>query len=349
MASKTIQGATKIRIYPDKEQGVLLAKHFGCARFVYNYFLDLKKNTYEETGKSPGLYECSRLLTQLKKQPEYTWLNEIDSQSSKAVLKDLDNAFSKFFKKTGRYPRFKSKKDNSHSYRATQCISINIENNTLKVPKFSKPFKFRGTIKDGLIKINSCTISKTPSGKYFASIQGVFEMETLASTGEIIGIDLGIKNLLVDSNGKTYENKQFLERSLKKIQYLSRQLSKKQKGSKNREKARQKLAIQHETISLKRKDYLHKVSCALVRENQTICMENPCTAEIVVSKKFRRISRKLYDVSWGMFKDFVRYKSELHDRELIIIPRLQERTEKNIDSAKRILLEGLKELSVCRQ
>lgn len=372
METKKIQSATKIRIYPNKEQTILLSKHFGAARFIYNYFLDLKKKAYEETGKSPGVFECSRLLTQLKKQSEYVWLNEIDSQSSKAVLKDLDNAFSKFFKKTGGYPRFKSKHDNSHSYRTTQCISVDIEKCLLKVPKFTLPFKFKGEIKKGLNKINSCTISKNPAGKYYAAIQGLFEIETLPSTGCMIGLDMGIKEFLVDSNGKSYPNPKNMDQSLKKLQYLSRQVSKKKKGSKNRNKARKKLAIFHEKIANKRKDYLHKISCSLISENQIICIED---FDIKDMMKTRRLSRDIQDVSWGTFKNFLSYKALINERNLIVVDQFYPRNKicseckyemekitlnkynhwkctnceklhsKNVNSAKNILSEGLKELS----
>jgi len=375
METKKIQSATKIRIYPNKEQTILLAKHFGSARFIYNYFLDLKKKKYEEDGKSPGLYACCKLLTELKKQDEFSWLNEIDSQSSKAVLKDLDNAFSKFFKKTGRYPRFKCKKDNSHSYRTTQCISVDIEKSLLKVPKFSSSLKFKGEIKKGLNKINSCTISKTPSGKYYASIQGVFDIEILPSPGCILGLDMGIREFLVDSNGKSYENPKNLDKCMKKIQYLNKQLSKKKKGSKSRDKARKKLAIYHEKVTNKRKDHLHKVSTSLISENQIICMED---FDIKDMLKSRRLAREIHDVSWGTFKNFMAYKASTHDRNLIIVDQFYPRNKicsdckfemekisldkynhwectncgklhaKNVNSAKNILSEGLKELSGCR-
>ena len=263
-----VQKAVKVQIYPRESDKELLAKHFGVRRFIFNKFLEIRNKEYLENKKTLGYNGCSALVTQMKKDSEFSWLREVNSQSIQAALKDLDGAFDRFFRKIAKFPRFKSKHDSKQSFKVPQFAEVNWEAKTLKIPKFKTPFKFKGKYSGELKKINSVTISKDASGKYFASIQGEFDIEQKESTGEIIGVDLGIKSLLIDSNGTEIKNERFLRKQIKRIKYLQRQLSKKKKGSSSRNKARIELAKQHQKVVNQRSNYLHQVSSTLINDNR---------------------------------------------------------------------------------
>ena len=172
-----VQKAIKVQIYPRESDQELLAKHFGVRRFIFNKFLEIRQKEYIENKKTLSYNACSALLTSMKKQPEYLWLNEVNSQSLQSALKDLDTAYDRFFKKIAKFPKFKSKHDSRQSFKVPQNYAFDEVAQTLKIPKFKKPFKFKGSYTGKLQKINSVTISKNASGKYFASIQGEFEIE----------------------------------------------------------------------------------------------------------------------------------------------------------------------------
>lgn len=313
-----IQKAVKVQIYPRKSDLELLAKHFGARRFVYNKFLEIRQREYIENSVTLGYNGCSALVTQMKKQPEFEWLNEINSQSIQAAIKDLDGAYDKFFRKIARFPKFKSKHDNHQSFKVPQNFKIDWDAKTLKIPKFKTPFKFKGSYTGTLVKVNSVTISKNPSGKYFASIQGEFEITPKESTGEIIGIDVGIKTLLVDSNGTEIRNERFLKRHLKKLKYLHRQHSKKKKGSKSRNRSRIKLAKQYQIVTNQRNDYLHQVTSKLINDNQVIALEDLAVKNMV---KNHKLAQAISDVSWGRLISMLKYKAVWHDRQVVQIDR----------------------------
>jgi putative transposase len=366
-----VQKTVKVRIYPRESDKELLAKHFGVRRFIYNKFLEIRQKEYLDNGKLLSYNDCCALVTQMKKDPSFAWLKEVNAQSIQAVLKDLDDAYRRFFKKKAKLPKFKTKRDAKQSFKVPQHFVIDWEAKTLKIPKFKKPFKFRGSCTGVPVKINSITISKNATGKYFASIQGEFEIEQKKSTGEIIGVDLGIKSLLVDSNGKEIENGRFLQKHLKRLKYLNRQLSKKKKGSKSREKARIKLAIQHEKVVNQRNNYLHRVSSKLINENQVIVLEGLAVKNMV---KNRRLAQAISDVSWGSLVSKLKYKAAWHGRQVILIDRwfpssktcsccghaleeldldtrkwtcpiCGEQHDRDVNAAKNILQQGLKVLS----
>jgi putative transposase len=366
-----VQKSVKVRIYPRESDKELLTKHFGVRRFIYNKFLEIRQKEYLENGKLLSYNDCCALVTEMKKDPSFAWLKEVNSQSIIATLKDLDDAYRRFFKKKAKFPKFKTKRDAKQSFKVPQHFVIDWESKTLKIPKFKKPFKFRGSYTGKLIKVNSITISRNATGKYFASIQGEFEIEQKKSTGEIIGVDLGIKSLLIDSNGKEIENGRFLQKHLKKLKYLQRQLSKKKKESKTRSKVRIRLAIQHEKVVNQRNNYLHQVSSRLINENQVIVLEDLVVKNMI---KNRRLAQAISDVSWGSLVSMLKYKAAWHNRQIILIDRwypssktcsccghvLEELNldvrkwtcpscgidhDRDINAAKNILQQGLKVLS----
>lgn len=313
-----VQKTVKVQIYPRESDKELLAKHFGVRRFIFNKFLEIRNKEYLENSRTLGYNGCSALVTQMKKDPEFAWLREVNSQSIQAALKDLDGAFDRFFRKITKFPRFKSKHNTRQSFKVPQYFEVDWETKTLKIPKFKNRFNFKGQYRGELRKINSITISKNASGKYFASIQGEFEIEQKESTGEIVGIDLGIKSLLIDSNGTEIKNERFLRKRLKRIKYLQRQMSKKKKGSCSRNKARIRFAKQHQKVVNQRSNYLHQVSSKLINDNQVICLEDLAVKNMV---KNHKLAQAISDVSWGSLVSMLKYKAVWHNRQIVQIDR----------------------------
>lgn len=366
-----VQKAVKVQIYPRASDKELLAKHFGVRRFIFNKFLEIRQKEYIENKQSIGYNACSALVTEMKKSPEFEWLKEVNSQTIQAALKDLDGAYDRFFRKISKFPRFKSKHNTKQSFKVPQNFVIDWESRTLKIPKFKTPFKFKGKYTGKLVKMNSVSISKNASGKYFASIQGEFEIDQRQSTGEVIGVDLGIKSLLIDSNGTEIKNGRFLKKNLKKLKYLHRQHSKKKKSTKSREKARVKLARQYQKVTNQRNNYLHQVSSKLIDDNQVIVLEDLAVKNMI---KNHKLAQAISDVSWGTLVSMLKYKAVWHDRQLIQIdrwypssktcsscnhlmskmdlsirewtcPSCNEHHDRDINAAKNILRQGLNIMS----
>lgn len=313
-----VQKAVKVQIYPRESDKELLGKHFGVRRFIFNKFLEIRQKEYTENKVSIGYNACSALVTDMKKQQEFEWLNEVNSQSIQAAIKDLDGAYDRFFRKISKFPKFKSKHTSRQSFKVPQFAKVDWEAKTIKIPKFKNPFKFRGKYSGKLLKINSVTISKNASGKYFASIQGEFEIASKDSTGEIIGVDLGIKSLLIDSNGTEIKNERFLKKHLKKLKYLQRQHSKKTKGTKSREKSRIKLAKEYQKVTDQRNNYLHQVSSKLISDNQVIVLEDLAVKNMM---KNHKLAQAISDVSWGSLVSMLQYKAVWYNRQVIQIDR----------------------------
>ena len=314
-----VQKSVKLRIYPNNQQDVvLLEKHFGCRRFVYNYFLNLFNENYHQGKKKLSYVNAAKVLVALKKESETEWLNEVNSQTLQASIKDLDNAYDKFFRKISKFPRFKSRRKSKATFKVPQHFDIDWKNNLIFIPKFKTPFKFKGKYKGELTKVNSITISKTPSGKYYASVQGEFDIESRPKVENCIGIDLGIKDLVITSNGDVFPNKRFLKSKLKKLKFLQRQHSRKTKDSSSRERWRKKLAIQHEKVTNQRLDYLHQITSRLINENQVICIENLNVKGMI---KNHKLAQAINDVSWGTLIQMLTYKSTWNSRELVVIDR----------------------------
>ncbi len=295
--------AYKYRIYPNKKQQAFFAKCFGCSRFVYNHFLRLTIDTYAESKQRLNYSKYAKLLTKLKKENDYNWLTEVNSQSLQHSLKDLDKAFGSFFSKQTQFPRLK-KRTNRQSFRVPQHFSIT-EDGKLKLPKM-KPIKM--VIHRKIVgQLCNVTISKTPTGKYYASIVVEHEAESLPLQGDRIGIDVNLGKIVVTSNGDEFDIPKYLKKSLKKLRRLSRNLSRKQKDSNQKNKARIRLAKIHEKVANQRLDLHHKLSRKLCKENQLIATEDLAIRNLIKNPK---LSRHIADVSWGQFLTLLGYKSE---------------------------------------
>ena len=311
---KTIFKSFKFRIYPNKEQEILLAKHFGACRFVFNHYLNKRKESYLEDKKSLNYYDNANDLTQLKKNDDYIWLKEINSQSLQSSLRNLDSSYMRFFRKQSKFPRFKSKYDRQ-SFKIPQSVSV--EKNKLLIPKF------KGGIKINLHQeINGeilfATISKSTTGNYYVSLTCEVQYKPFEKTNSEVGIDTGIKELAILSDGSSYENIKTLKNNLKKLKYNQRQLSKKVKGSSSRNKQKQKLAIVHEKITNVRKDYLHKVSTEIIKNHDVICVEDLAVKNIM---KNHKLAQAMSDVSLGSFYTMLEYKCEWNDKQFVKIGR----------------------------
>ncbi len=313
-----MEKAFKYRIYPNKKQKELIQKTFGCSRFVYNYFLDLKINEYKNNGKSLSFYDTSKLLTQLKKEND--WLKEPDKDSLQKSLKDLDMAYQKFFKEHTGFPKFKSKKDRHQSYR-TSCVNNNIrfEDRFIRLPKL------------GLVKIRdkqtpqgrilNATISQEPNGHYYCSLCCTdVEMPQYQKTNQNIGIDLGICDFAIFSDGTKIENPRFYEKSEKKLAKLQRELSRKTIGSSNWNKVRIKVAKLQKHISNQRSDFLHKLTTDIVRDYDVICIEDLDVKSMKETDSKTR-NKHVGDVSWSEFRRQLTYKSQWYGKKISVIDR----------------------------
>ena len=302
----------KIRIYPNQEQQVLIDKTFGCVRYVYNYMLNLKQKAYNIFELKLNYIKISSILTKLKQRK--SWLCEVDAVALQQCLRDLDTAYIKFFNGSG-YPKFKSKRG-KNSYRTNMNIHLDQENKMIRIPKIGW-IKFKDKNKfSELTKIYNITISKTPSGKYFASISAEVDIVTLAKTKKSCGVDLGLKDFCILNDGIKFENPKFLVCNERRLKLLQKSLSRKIYGSKNYEKARIKLAKFHEYITNYRKDYLHKISLFLVKNYDIICAE---TLQIKNMLKNHKLAKAISDVSWSEFCRQLEYKCLWHDKKFIQI------------------------------
>lgn len=305
----------KFRIYPNQQQTQLIEQTFGCCRFVYNQFLALKINQYKLSKRLIGFFECCKILTSLKEIKG--WLYDVDSLALQRSLKFLDSAYQNFFRRLKKgekpgFPRFKSKHNNRQSFNST-AASIKVIDNHIKMPKL-------GMIKCRISKqvegrILNATISKNPAGKYFVSICCTdININCLPNTGKEVGVDLGIKNFAVTSDGEKIKNPKYLKRYERFLIKCQRRLSRKSKDSNNRQKQKIRVALIHEKISNCRKDFLHKLSTKIVKMYDKIHVD---TLKIKNMVKNHRLARSISDVSWGEFVKQLEYKCSWYGKELI--------------------------------
>jgi putative transposase len=308
-----INKAFKFRIYPNDQQKQFLAQSFGCARFVYNWFLRQRIDYYAENGKGLIYLDNASALTQLKKLPEFEWLNDINSQSLQAALRNLDTAYNNFFNKRAEFPKFK-KKRNKQSFGVPQ--NFQIHDNVIDIPK-CKGIKIklhRGI--EGTMK--SITISKMPSGKYFASVLCELDISEPIYSGGEIGIDYGIKAFITTSESEIIESPNYLRKSEKRLKQLSKSFSKKQPNAKNQYKAQKQLARQHEKVSNQRQDFLHKQSKQLISDNQAIYIESLAIRNIIQN---HCLAKSISDSGWNTFVNMLKYKGQWYGCRIIEIDR----------------------------
>lgn len=317
--------AFKFRIYPTPQQEILIAKPIGCSRFVFNHFLDQWNSAFKETGKGLSYSNCSARLTQLKK--EIDWLREVDSISLQSSLRNLDDSFKRFFKKQNNPPRFKSKKNPVQSYTTKQNNNnIAIVGHKVKLPKlglvkFAKSQEVNG-------RIISATISRKPTGKYFVSLLAEVVIEKLDKTSSAIGVDVGLKNFAILSDGTVYGNPRYLrgmeKRLIKEQKILSRRmrlaLDRKQPLSEamNYQKQKKKVAQIHERLQNARTDYLHKVSSEIVKNHDVIGIEDLQVCNLL---KNRNLSKAISEVSWSAFHTMLKYKAEWYGKQVVVVAK----------------------------
>ena len=311
-----MQKGIKFRIYPNRKQQNLINQTLGCCRLIYNKGLAMRNEAYEN-GNKIGYSQTSAMLTELKKCEDFAFLKVVDSIALQQSLRDLDRGFVNFFQKRAAHPAFKTKHNRHQSYRTVnQEDNIRIVGRYIKLPKLGF-VKIRQSMEVG--KINNVTIEHTPTGKYFAVLNVEFEPQPRPNNGGLIGIDVGIKEFYSDSNGNVVPNPKYLEKSMRKLIREQRKLSRKQKGSNNRNKQRVKVALAHEKITNQRNDFLQKQSTMLIRENQTICIEELKVRNMIRNHK---LAQYIGSASWSKFFDMLAYKSVWYGNDVVKVPTM---------------------------
>ncbi|KGK98662.1 transposase [Methanococcoides methylutens] len=319
--------AYKYRLYPTKEQQEMLFKHFGACRFIYNWGLEQKIKTYEQDGKSVSRFDLNKGITMLKRDGEHEWLKEVNSQSLQGATLNLDNAFTRFFREKKGFPKFKSRKNPVQAYNVPQNYKVDFENNMIYLPKIGnvKTILHR-SLGNGDLK--TATVSQTSTGKFYISIlvddggENLKKMEF--SENDTVGVDVGIKDFAIMSNGDKIDNPRHLKNSMKRLKVLSKRLSRKQKDSSNRNKARKQVAKLHEKISNQRHDFQHKVSAKLVSENQAIAIE---TLNVSGMLKNHHLAQRIADASWSSFVEKLEYKAEWYGKTILRIGQFEPSTK----------------------
>jgi putative transposase len=313
-----IKRAFQYRFYPTAEQKDSLAKTFGCARFVYNYMLRLRSDAWLNDHKSIGYHETSALLTKLKRTPEHVWLNEVSSVPVQQALQHLQNAFNNFFAKRAKYPTFKSK----HGKQAASYVATGFRwdgKEELNLAKMDAPLNIRWSrpIPKGA-KVTTCTVSKDPAGRYFVSMLCDVSVSNKRKVATKIGIDLGLTHFAILSTGEKIGSPKTFRQHESRLAKLQGRLAKKKLGSKNRAKAKLKVARLHAQIADSRRDFLHKLSTRLINENQVIAVE---TLAVSNMEKNHCLAKSVGDASWAEFLRQLEYKSTWYGRTLVGIDR----------------------------
>ncbi|MDE4908959.1 IS200/IS605 family element RNA-guided endonuclease TnpB [Methanogenium marinum] len=316
--------AYKYRMYPNKEQEKMFFQHFGACRFIYNWGLENKLRTYESDGKSISRFTLNKMLPDLKS--EHIWLKDINSQSLQGATLNLDNAFTRFFREKKGFPKFKSRKNPIQSFSVPQGYNVNFDTHKIRLPKIGWVKTKLHRRYEGIEK--TATVSVTSTGKFFISILIDDEQEQPATQhfdkDTTIGVDVGIKDFAILSNGEKIDNPRNLKKSILRMKVLQRRLSRKQKGSNNRNKAKKTMAKLHEKIHNQRNDFQHKLSFRLVCENQAIALE---TLNVEGMLKNHKLAQHIADASWSSFVTQLEYKAQQYGKTILRIGQFEPSTK----------------------
>ena len=310
----TFQKGVKFRIYPNREQRNLIDRTLGCSRLIYNKGLAMREDAFK-SGEKCGYKQTSAMLTALKQDANYAFLKEVDSIALQQALRNLDAGYTNFFEHRAAHPKFKSKKSAKQSYRTLNIDNgIRISNKRIHLPKIGW-VKVHQSMEIGAI--HNATVARTATGKYFVVLNVEYDPQPMPNNGCVVGIDVGLKEFYSDSNGTVVNNPKYLEKKAKKLAREQRRLARKQKGSHNREKQRIRVAAAHEKIANQRNDFLQKQSTMLVRENQTICIEDLNVKGMLHNHK---LARAISSVSWSSFFSMLEYKAYWYGCTVIRVP-----------------------------
>jgi len=298
----------KYRIYPDKETSLLLNSWFGQTRYVWNYYLNLRTVTYKDTKKGLSYVDNAKDLTLLKKQEDTLWLSECPSQALQQTLKQLDSSFKDFFSRGKGYPRFKKRGFTTDALHFP--AGFKIDGKYLTIPKVKKPIKIKLS-REILGDIRNITVTKNQANQYHISVLTDYEPTSKPTLKKEVGVDVGLKDFVITSDGLKIKMPHFTNNGASKLKKLQRRLSKKTKGSANKEKARLKVAKHQQHIANQRKDFLHKVSTKLINENQVIAIESLTVKGMIRNKK---LSKHIANASWGEFSVLLNYKATWYGR-----------------------------------
>ena len=317
--------AYKYKIKPNKQQEELLSKFFGCTRFIYNWGLDKKTSAYKENGKSINYLQLAKELTNLKKTDECSWLNECTAEALQQSLRSLDNAFTAFFRKKAKYPRFKSKKHTRESAKFISSVHFDFINWTVKLPKLGKVALCKNkTFDQNTCKQGTCTVSRDHCGTYWCVIT-VDDLQPKPTKAKLtkdnaVGIDLGIKDYAILSDGTKFSNPKHLEKAQNRLAHLQRVFARTKKDSKNHEKMRIKVAKCHRAITNQRSDFLHKLSSHLVNSYDVICLED---LNVKGMEQNHHLARAIQGAAWSEFVRQLEYKSEWYGKNVLFIGRFE--------------------------
>jgi len=317
--------AYKYKIKPNQQQEELLQKFFGCCRYIYNWGLNKRTSAYKENGTKVSYVELARELTAIKKTEECIWLNEAPNESLQQSLRCLDNAFTNFFRKKGKYPRFKSKKHTKDSAKFISSVHFDFEDWKVKLPKLGWIKLCKNKAFDqSICKQGTCTVSRDHCGTYWCVIT-VDDLQPKPTKAKLVkdnavGIDLGIKDYAILSDGTKFTNPKHLEKAQRKLAWLQRDFARTKKDSKNHERMRIKVAKCYKSITNQRNDFLHKLSAHLVKNYDVICLED---LNVKGMEQNHHLARAIQGAAWGEFVRQLEYKSEWYGKNVLFIGRFE--------------------------